>query len=58
MRAGFLDLLAQWPLVSTYTPAERRTHRPHRRLPLLQRCLNLAVELLRALARESLAAPA
>ena len=25
MRVGFLDLLAQWPLVSTCTPAERRT---------------------------------
>ena len=25
MRVGFLDLIAQWPLVSACTPAERRT---------------------------------
>jgi CRP-like cAMP-binding protein len=133
MCVGFLDLLAEWPLVSTCTPAERRiiartadyvhvtagtlvssdnerlspvvivAHgelcvigsggittmgegsvvgaaellarqprsgpmvtatdadlvliEPRRFLPLLQRCPNLAVELLRALARESLAEP-
>jgi hypothetical protein len=43
--------------VVTATDADLVLIEPRRFLPLLRRCPNLAVELLRALARESLAVP-
>jgi CRP-like cAMP-binding protein len=59
---GAAETLARQPrpgqVVVAATDADLVLIERRRFLPLLQRCPNLAVELLRALARESLAAPA